>query len=336
MIARRPFLKILGAVAAMPFLGPRAGAAAGPFRIHMLLWRGETEVEQGFRAYLAEHQVPVDLVVRDCNRDLGRLPDFLDEIRRERPDLVYCWGTGITLGTVGRWDAPAEAQPIRDIPVVFALVSAPVATGIAPPEGQTPRANVTGAVHVPPIPVQIAAMQAYLPLRRIAVIFNPAEANSVSNVAELRAAAGAAGVEVLQAPVPNGPDGQPDPASIPRLVAELAGQSPQLLYIGPDNFVGNHRDELTAAGIAHGLPCFTATELEVRSGDAMFGLVSRYDMVGRLAALKAKQVLVDGLAPSALPIETLDRFSFVIRLPVALRLGLYPPLPILDYAEIIR
>jgi len=336
MIARRSFLKGVGTAFATRFLAGRAGATDRSFRIHMLLWRGETEVEQGFRAYLAEHQVPVELVVRDCNRDLGRLPDFLAEIRRDRPDLVYTWGTGITLGTVGRWDAPAEAQPIHDIPVVFALVSAPVATGIAPPDGQPARANVTGAVHVPPIPVQIAAMQAYLPLRRIAVIFNPAEANSVSNVAELKAAAGAVGVEVLQAPVPNGPDGRPDPASIPHLVAELALRSPQLLYIGPDNFVGNHREELTAAGIAHGLPCFTATELEVRDGDAMFGLVSRYDMVGRLAALKAKQILVDGLAPSALPIETLDRFSFVIRLPVALRLGLYPPLPILDYAEIIR
>jgi len=336
MIARRTFLKAVGAAVALPFPAGRVRAADGPFRIHMLLWRGETEVEQGFRTYLAEHQVPVELVVRDCNRDLGRLPDFLAEIRTDRPDLVYTWGTGITLGTVGRWDAPKEAQPIRDIPVVFALVSAPVATGIAPPDGHPARANVTGAVHVPPIPVQIAAMQAYLPLRRIAVIFNPAEQNSVSNVAQLRMAAGAVGVEVLEAPVPDGPDGKPDATSIPRLVAELARRLPQLLYIGPDNFVGNHRDELTAAGIAHGLPCFTATELEVRDGDAMFGLVSRYDMVGRLAGLKAKQILVDGMAPSELPIETLDRFSFVIRLPVALRLGLYPPLPLLDYAEIIR
>lgn len=335
MIGRRTFLAGSGAALAALTL-PHQGRGQAPFRIHMILWRGETEVEKGFRAYLADHEVPAELVVHDCNRDLARLPGFLEEVRAARPDLVYTWGTSITLGTAGRWDDPPEKRPIRDIPMVFALVSAPVATGIAPPPGQPPRPDLTGAVHVPPIPVQIAAMKAYLPLQRIGVIFNPAEENSVSNIAQLTAAAKEQGVEVLASPVPDGPDGKPDPASIPALVAALAQRSPQLLYIGPDNFVGNHRDALTAAGIDHGLPCFTATELEIRNGDAMFGLVSRYDMVGRLAAFKAKQVLMDGLSPAAIPIETLDRFSFVIRLPIALKLGLYPPLPILDYAEIVR
>jgi putative ABC transport system substrate-binding protein len=68
----------------------------------------------------------------------------------------------------------------------------------------------------------------------------------------------------------------------------------------------------------------------------MVGLVSRYDAVGRLAATKAKKIMVDGLPPSAIPIETLKHFTYIIRLPVALELKLYPPLPLLDFAEVIR
>jgi putative ABC transport system substrate-binding protein len=97
-----------------------------------------------------------------------------------------------------------------------------------------------------------------------------------------------------------------------------------------------HRDLLNRAGIAAGIPCFTATELEIRESQAMIGLVSRYEAVGRLAANQAKRILVDGVSPSAVPIETLQRFSYIIRLPVALRLGLYPSLQLLDYAEVIR
>ena len=332
----------LAALAAWVLLTVAAPAVAAkgpegrPFRIMMILWRGETPVERGFRAQLAADGVGADFMVRDLDRDLGRLPAVLAEAKDVRPDLVYTWGTGITLGTVGRWDAADPARTITTLPVVFTMVSAPLQTGIAPPPGAPPRPNVTGVSHIAPLATQIRAIRAYMPLSRLGILYNPAEPNSVSNVEELRSAATAMDFQLLEAPVPPDAAGAPDPASIPKLVNRLATEGAQILYIGPDNFIGNHREELTAAGLTDGLPCFTATELEVRDGDAMLGLVSPYEAVGRLAATKAKQILVDGRSPATLPMETLDHFSYIIRLPVALKLKRYPPLPLLDYAEVIR
>lgn len=311
-------------------------ASAAPARIAMVLWRGETEVEKGFRAALAEHGVAAEIEVIDLARDLSRLPQVIDRLRADPPDLVYTWGTGVTLGIAGRWDTSTPERHLRGVPLLFVMVAAPYETGVAPPPPGAPRTDLTGVSHIAPLEAQIAAIRSYRPLRKLGIVFNRLEANSVSNVEALRRLAGAQDFELLEAPVPLGGDGQPDPATIPALVANLAGQGAQVLYIGPDNFVGNHREVLTAAGIEHGVPSFTATELEIRDGEAMFGLVSRYEQVGRLAAAKARAILVDGRPVGEIPVETLERFAYLIRLPVARRLGLYPPLLLLRYAEILE
>lgn len=302
--------------------------------IAMVLWRGETEVEQGFRAALADYGIHARIEVHDVARDLQRLPAIIEQLRADPPDVVYTWGTGVTLGVAGRWDD--EQTPLGAIPVVFTMVASPYKTGIAAPHEAPPRPWVTGVSHLAPLAAQINAMRSYLPVSRVGVVFNPLEANSVSNVEELHAHGRRMQFEVLEAPVPAGADAAPDPAAIPALVAGLAERGAQVLYIGPDNFVGNHRDALTSAGMAHGVPAFTATELELRDGEAMFGLVSRYETVGRFTAAKVRDILVNGKRPDEIPVETLERFAYLIRLGVARQLGLYPPLPLLRYAEVIE
>lgn len=316
----------------------RTAHAAEPAHIFMILWRGETRVERGFRAHMADAGLPVTYSIRNLDRDISRLPEVLAEARRTRPDLIYTWGTSITLGTVGRHDAVDPGRHITDIPVVYALVSDPWGTGIAPPRDgpAVGRPMVTGASHIAPLEAQIRAIRAYLPMDHLGVVYNPAEPNSIANLAALKRLTADLGFEVLEAPAPKGDDGLPDPSAIPDLVADLAERGADVLYIGPDNFIGAHHDTLTSAGIGHGLPAFTGTELEIRSGNAMFGLVSPYELVGRLAALKAHRILVDGADPATLPAETLERFTYVIRLPVAHKMGLYPPLLLLSYAEVIR
>ena len=42
------------------------------------------------------------------------------------------------------------------------------------------------------------------------------------------------------------------------------------------------------------------------------------------------------MAPEAVPIETLKRFSYQIRISVAEKLKLPPPLPMFNYAEILN
>ena len=83
-----------------------------------------------------------------------------------------------------------------------------------------------------------------------------------------------------------------------------------------------------------GLPTFASTEQLMQAG-ALSGLVSKYYNVGQFTAHKAEQILVAKASPSTIPIETLKRFSYQIRISAAEKLHLPPPLPMLGYAEII-
>ena len=68
---------------------------------------------------------------------------------------------------------------------------------------------------------------------------------------------------------------------------------------------------------------------------ALFGVVNKYEDVGRFTAAQALRILRDKTPPSQIPVELPRNFSYLINLPVALQLGRYPPLKLLDVAEII-
>jgi len=92
---------------------------------------------------------------------------------------------------------------------------------------------------------------------------------------------------------------------------------------------------VTPAARAQKRPTVGAAELAVRSGGALVGLVSRYQSIGQLAAAKAVDILVRGKPASSLPVETLKRFSLIVNMTVARSLGVYPPIEMPNYAEVI-
>ena len=52
--------------------------------------------------------------------------------------------------------------------------------------------------------------------------------------------------------------------------------------------------------------------------------------------MKSEQILVGQTRPADIPVETLRRFSLIVNMEVARALHLYPPLAMLNYAEVIR
>ena len=314
----------------------RAVAAPGakPFRIYAITFRGMTEVEKGFEEYFTTRKIPVQIIYRDLNRDLTKLPGFLDEIRATKPDLIYTWGTSVTLGVIGAHDAPHRAQYITDIPVVFTLVASPTLAKIVPGEG-LPRHNVTGVVHVAPVAAQMQAMTAYRPFQTLGVLYTPTEQNSVVVLDEVRKIGRERGYTTVERTFKLDANRKPTAEGAADLVRELKEGKAQWLYLPPDSFLGTlAQDVIIPAAMAAGLPTFASTEQLMQAG-ALSGLVSRYHSVGQFTAHKAEQILIGKQAPETIPIETLKRFSYQVRISAAEKLKLLPPLPMFNYAEII-
>ena len=331
---RRRFLTL---AAAAPFALPAAARAATDktFRITMVLGRGESDNEFGFKDYLARRGLKVEYTIRNTGGDTAKLPEIIREIRDTRPDLIYSWGTPQTRGLVGPHDAADPAKYITDIPVVFTFVAAPVDAKIVPDLAR-PGRNVTGTVHIAPIAVQLNTIQAYRPIRRLGIVYNPKERNSILTLEGLRAEAPGRGLELLEEPVPLDNAGEPIGGAVPELIARLARRGAEMLYIGPDTFIAFHnRATVAAEALRHRLPTFSVTELIVRTDKAMLALASSSYGIGRFTAFKAAQILLEGKAPAEIPVETLKRFSVLINMQAARELEFYPPIGLLNFAEIV-
>ena len=277
--------------------GPVATRLGGkPLRIYAITFRGMTDVEKGFDEYFRTRKIAVQITYRDLNRDPTRLPGFIDEIRATRPDLIYTWGTSVTLGVIGPHDAKDRSKFINDIPVVFTMVASPVLAKIMP-EGESPRPNVTGVTHVAPTAAQIQAMAAYRPFQTLGVLYTSTEKNSVVVIDQIRKLGRERKFDTVERMFRLGENRQPTAEGAADIVRELKDAGAQWLYLPPDSFLGTLAQEVVIpAAMQVGLPTFASTEQLMQAG-ALSGLVCRYFAIGQYTAHKVEKILVDRLAP---------------------------------------
>lgn len=325
-------------LAAVLLLCPHLDALAEgqrPFRIYAITFRGMTDVEKGFQDYFTSRKIPVEITFRDLNRDASRMPGFIEEIRKTKPDLVYTWGTSVTLGVVGAFDKVNPQNHITDIPVVFTLVAAPVLAKIVPDLKSSGR-NVTGVFHVAPTETQMRAMAAYRPFKKIGVLYSPTERNSVVTLEEIREVGKKMGFTVVEKKFQLDSGNKLVADGAPEMVAEMKAEKAEWLYLPPDSYLGTQAQKVVIpAARENGLPTFASTEQLMQAG-ALAGLISRYHSIGQFTAYKAEQILAKKMAAKNIPVETLTRFSFQVQLESAIQLGLPPPLPMFNYADFVE
>lgn len=311
------------------------GLAQAPSTVVMVLPREEQNIEAAFRDYLKKRQVPARIEVL---RFSGKAEDgaaLVAQVRQLKPDLVYAWGTNTTLAVAGPAQAPHVQDFIRDTPIVFTEVTDPVGSGLLR-QLNPPQRNVTGVSHVAPLPVQLNTMRTYRSFRRLGYLTNPNEPNSQLVLEALRKLGPTMDFEVVEEVVPSDVRGNPDPTALPALIQRIAAKKVDFLYIGPSTFLAfTHRDLVTRAALQARLPTFCATESIVRKASCLFGLFSNGSNVGRFAGFKAAQILLEKQPVGQLPAETLQRFSLLINMQTARTLELYPPLQLLNVAEVV-
>jgi putative ABC transport system substrate-binding protein len=333
---RRRLLGGLAGAAALVAVGsvPTLAQVKGAKRVYAVTWRGRTQVEQGFTDYLGKTGLPLEFTWRDAAQSPARIAEFAREIRETKPDLVYTWGTPPTLGIAGPFDAVDPAKHVTGVPILFALVASPVGAKLVRSlKGQG--RDVTGVYHVAAIASQVEAMRAYRRFAKVGVLYNAAELNSTATAAALKDLAKTQRFEVLEETFERGADGKPLPAGIDAKVAALKRAGAEWLYLGPDTYLFSQVEKIAAAAMDARLPTFSATEGVLASpAPILTGLVSSYYTIGQFAGFKAEQVLAKGIAARDIPIETLTRYSFIVRMEVAKALGALPPVSLFNHAVI--
>jgi putative ABC transport system substrate-binding protein len=308
--------------------------AAKPYRIMMILYRGATDAERGFMDYFRRHNIPVEFIVRDAQADNARIAGFVREARELRPDLIYTFGTTVTAEVAGQVGKVDPARNITDIPVVFNIVADPVGAGLVTSMAASGR-NLTGASHMVPLGDQMKALQAMRSTRTMAVVYNPQERNSALAVQQLEQIAPRYGMTLEMAPVPDEGRGKVSEAALAALMRQVVAKKPQFIYLPSDSLLIKHARTVVQAAYAAQIPVFSATEAPIRQHGALLGVVSTYANVGELAASKAQLILSGQQQASQIPIELLNRFTYLVNMASARKLGVFPPLSVVKLAELI-
>ncbi len=301
-------------------------------RVAMVTWRGETDVEKGFREYLRANAWTPKITTYDAAQDRAKLRVISVDLMRNKPDLVYTWGTPATLGLVGTFEQP-DATFGSEIPHVFALVADPKGVKLVK-DLIRPERKLTGVSHVPSARAQWQALNSYLPTRRIGMVYNRAEPNSVAAIKEWELLAQKEGFSIDARPFAVTEVNVTTAFGIEDVLADMKGKGADWLVLGPDTFLFSNLDAIAQAALRVRLPTFATTESQIAPRyPVLAGLVSKFLHVGQFAGLKAQQLLSLKADAAPVPIETLRRFAYVVRVNTAQQLGVLPPMALLDYAE---
>jgi putative ABC transport system substrate-binding protein len=311
---------------------PGLAWAAGK-KVLIITNRGCEEICRSFEQGL-QSQGEISLIVRDIGGDTSKVPAIVSEARSMKVDLIATWGTGVTLAVIGKRDNVDPSKHVTDIPVVYLYVGNPVESGIAQDTTRSGRPNVAGANTSVPIDAQINLMQSYRTISRVGMLFNVDEPAAVLQAAAVRKQFESRKVAVTSVELPKGADGKADAASIEPGMDRLAQDKPDFIYHIGSSFTLAQAGRISQAANERGIPIFTTFEPAYRKGSILLGLTSPLSGIGQIGAYQAGQILFNGRKPGDLNSPTLSRHSVLINMNAARQLKAYPPMKLLQFAEI--
>jgi putative ABC transport system substrate-binding protein len=313
-VTRRELITLLGsAVATWPlaanaqpsaklptvgFLGTAAASAWGPWtaafvqRLHELGWiEGRT----------------VAIQYRWAEGRSERLAEIAAEFVRLKVDVIVTGGNA----------AVAAKQASSVIPIVFALMDDPVASGLVNTLAR-PGGNVTGLSmqSTDLAGKRLALLREVVPgLRRLAIMANADYPAAVQEMDEVHAAAGTLGLDVAIFEIRRAEDIAP-------AFEALKGRA-EALYVVGDALVITHRVRINTLALTARLPTIFFLREYVEAG----GLMSygpNFPNLFRRAGDYVDKIL-RGAKPGDIPVEQPTKFDLIINLTTAKALGLSIP-----------
>ncbi len=305
--------------------------------IYAVLWRGCEEACKSFTDSIINSELNAEIIYRNADGEKSHFTEWAEEARSLKADLVLTWGTSTTLGLAGTLDDINSHIFINKIPLVFMIVADPIGSRIIENYSKTGRDNITGTRNRPPDSVYIKAIRSYLPkFKKLGMLYNSNEPNSVQKVSEVLDLAKEMNFELLSLDLRLGADGLPVLEDITIKMKQLKSGGVDFVYMGSSSFLREYQDMYTESAINSGLPVLSPYENTVTDSNALLSVAARYEDVGKLAGEQALMILKEGKKPGDLPVRSVSRYTYLVNMKVAKRLNLYPSVEILQFAELIE
>jgi putative ABC transport system substrate-binding protein len=326
---RREFIAGLGA-AAWPFAA-RAQQRERMRRIGVLMPYDENDPE-GKRRLSAFTQALADLGWTDGRNvrmelrwggdDTNRMRALARELVGLQPEII------VTIGSTPA--AIALQRETRTIPIVFAGLADPVASGIVP-RLDRPGGNITGFVIFEASlgGKWLELLSEIAPsLKRAAIMFNPDTAPVSAYMPSFETAARSLKVEPIIAPVHSD-------VEIETAIKALGREPRGGLVVMPDLFTLVHRAPIVSGAARNNVPAVFYGSNFAKDGGLLSYGPDPIDLFRRAATYVDR--ILRGARPAELPVQLPTRFEMAVNLKTAKSLGLtVPPSILLRADEVIE
>jgi putative ABC transport system substrate-binding protein len=317
---RRAFIKLLGgatAIAAWPRVAP-AQPSERTRRIGVIIGNIETDPETklrigAFRQRLTElgwiEGRNASFDYRFGATDPDRIRSAARELVGAGPDVVLGAGTPIIV---------ALQKETRTVPIVFALVGDPVASGLVASLAR-PGGNMTGLTNYEHAigGKWVETLKESAPsVARVLAVQNPENASAPGLTRAIEAAGRSLGLQIAKTSTL-------DARAMERAVEAFAREPNGGLIVLPDATTTNLREALVALASRHRLPAIYPFRYFAESGGLIsYGIDTEEEF--RVAAGYVSRIL-KGEKPANLPVQAPTKFELVINLKTAKALGLDLP-----------
>jgi putative ABC transport system substrate-binding protein len=249
--------------------------------------------------------------------DTNRIRATAQELVGLQPDIIL---TSATPATV------AVQRETRTIPIIFAQVGDPVASGIVA-RLDRPSGNITGFVNFEATlgGKWLDLLSEIAPgLKRTAIMFNPDTAPVSVYMPSLETAARSLKVEPIPAPVHSD-------AEIEVAITTLGREPGGGLVVMPEVFTTVHRAPIILAAARNNVPAVYGFSYYARDGGLLSYGVDGVDLWRRAATYVDR--ILRGDKPADLPVQLPTKFELAINLKTAKALGLAVPPTLLALAN---
>ena len=247
-----------------------------------------------------------------------RLPDLAAELIRLKVDVIAAGPTP---------PAVAAKKATATIPIVMLGAAEPVNLGLIGSFAH-PGGNVTGLSWSPSLELigkGLELLRELAPkIRRVAVLWNPANPAQGLAIREVKRAAGSLDVQLQLLEVRG-------PSDFEAAFAAMAEQRAEAVLVVAESLFVSHRAQLAKLAVRYRLPSIHSFRQNVEAGGLM-SYAPDTVAVWRRAAFFVDKIL-KGSKPADLPVEQPTKFELVINLKTAQTLGLAIPRSLLLRAD---
>lgn len=259
----------------------------------------------------------IKLYIQNAQGEPANLNTIAKQFDSKNLDMVFAIATNT---------AQAMANTIKDKPILITAVTDPVDCKLVK-SMDNPGGNITGTSDLTPVKEQMEIIHNTFPsARKIGMLYNAGEANSLIQVDLAKKSAKELGLEIIEATVTNS-------SEVNQAAQSLVGRV-DIIYTPTDNTVASSINAVAKVAMDNKIPHIGAEKAHVEGGALFTKGIDYYDL-GRQTGKMAIDIL-KGSKPGNMSIQMSDKLTIAVNQKTLRSLGIELPDEIMNDAEILR